>query len=343
MARAERSDPQAELREDLSSGALKPLYLLFGQEPFLVRQAFESLWKASCAGAPRGFNEQVFQAESCKIDSVISAARTLPMMAKRRTLAIRSAQKLGKDEQEKLADYCASPSPTTTLLLLCDDPDGKALDGRLRLARSIRKNGRSLEFKRLYGANLRNWMNDCAKVTGKKLETGASNLLETLMGNDLAQVHNALQVAALYVGESDTISVQALQEVATGQRQDALFEFLDAVGRRKLSEAMLEMQRLWSQHEDAIPVLAMLSRRVRQLLSAQAAADAGSSRDDALSAAGFPPNMLWKYQDQLGRYRASELRRAVSRLLSAESDVKGGTRIDPRWALERAVLELMGA
>lgn len=341
MARAPKADPSAEIRSDLRSGELKPVYLIFGDQAFLARQAFDALFAGSVKGGPRGFNEQIFLGESISGGDVASAASTLPMMGPRRTIVVRNVDKLKKEPQERLAAYCASPSPTTVLILVASDGARKALDGRGKLAKAIKKTGRWCEFKKLYGRNLHGWIEAEARRQKKRLQRGAAQYLEDVAGTDLAQIHNGLTLATLFVGDREEIGIEDLAAVMTGRKQEALWDLLDDLGHRKGESALRNLQRCWSQGEDAFSVLNLARRRVLQLLAAEGAMATGMRPPDALRAAGIPPNMAWKWERQLGRYRVPELLRAKRRMLQAESDCKGGLRIDARWAVERALIDVI--
>lgn len=342
MARAAAADPFSLIQSDLQSGELKPIYLLFGQEAHLARQAYDRLFAACVAGAPRGFNEQIFEGKSASGDAIAGAAQHLPMMAKRRTIVVRNAGDLKKDDQDKLAGYCGNPSPTSVVLLLGGDGAKKVFDGRGKLAKLIKKHGRWCEFKKLYSRNLSNWIAAEARALGKRLEADGADFFEALMGNDLAQISNGLRHAALFVGDRETITREDLGEVLVGRRAEALWDLLDSVGARNLQPALRNLQLLWTQGEGPYAVMSLLSRRVRQLLAIETGLARGLPQSDAMAAAGVPPNMTWKWRDQVGRYRAAELQKASSRMLKAESDLKGGFRIDPRWAVEQAVHDVIG-
>ena len=118
-------------------------------------------------------------------------------------------------------------------------------------------------------------------------------------------------------------------------------ERVQLMGRRDRADALWHLQKMFSQGEEVPPLLNLLNKRIRLLLTTELGQRRGLGLDEALRAAGVAPNMLWKHRDQVGNYRAIELRRAVSRLLEAESDFKGGSRIDGRWALERAVVDIL--
>ena len=116
---------------------------------------------------------------------------------------------------------------------------------------------------------------------------------------------------------------------------------LDALGKRHLQPVLRNLQLLYGQGEGAYGVLSLAKRRLSMLLAAERGLARGLPRKDAMLAAGIPPNMAWKYDDQMGRYRPAELQRGLSRLLRAESDLKGGLRIDARWAVERALTDVI--
>ena len=331
----------AEVRGDVASGDLRPIYLLFGQESWLVRQAYDLLFAEAVSSGPRGFNEQVFEGDKATGDTIAGAAQHLPMMGKHRTIVVRNVGKLKPDDQERLGAYCSNPSETTVLLLLGAERERKVLDGRKKLAKAIKKNGRWCEFKKLYGRNLHAWTEGEARRLGKKLDPEGAGFLEAVMGNDLAQVANGLVHASLFVGDADRITLEDLEEVVSGSKQEALWDLLDCIGQRRLEPALRNLQLLFRQGEREMGILALTKKRVRLLLDTERAIARGVPPRTALTEAGVIPTLAWKFDRQLGRYEPRELQRAVSRLLRAESDLKGGARIDPRWALERAIVDLI--
>jgi DNA polymerase-3 subunit delta len=341
VARTPRPDPAAEIRNDIESDALKPIYLLFGKESHLATQAFDVLWKAALGTGPRGFNDQVFLGEKASGAAIVSAAAHLPMMAPRRVIAVRNVAKLKKEDSERLAEYCATPSPTTVLILLGVPGAPKSIDGRTKLAKAIRAQGRWCEFKKLYGRNLRSWIEGEAQRLGNRLDPSGPGYLEALLGNDLSQIANGLRNASLYVGERTEIGMDDLELVISGSREEARWDLLDDLGRRRLRPALRNLQILFRQGEDPHGLLALIRRRVRMLLEIERAIAKGARRDEALKGAGVAPNMTWKWEDQVGNYSPRELQRAASRLVTAESDVKGGRRIPPRWSVECALLDIL--
>jgi DNA polymerase-3 subunit delta len=340
MARADAADPWDEVQRDLKSGDLRTIYWLWGPEAYLVRRAKDLLWAAARAGGPRGFNEQVFQGETAKGDTIASACNTLPMMAKRRAILVRSANRLKKEEQEALAGYAASPSPTTVLILVADDDSEKKIDGRSKLALGIRKHGRSLEFRRIFGARVKEFVVTEARSQGKKIDPRAAEHAIASLGGDLGNLANAVVLASLFVGEAPEIGPADMAQVLSGSRQEALWDFVDALGERARDRAMACLVEALHNGEEPLAVLQLVKRRMKELQRARAFLDQGRSAKDALQEAGVPGNLAWKMEKQVVAWRSERLAWAISKLLRAESDMKGGRRMDPAWVAERVMEEI---
>lgn len=334
------ADPWDELQADLRA-ELRPIYLLTGQEPFLLRRAQELLWRAARAGGPKGFNEQIFHGDSAKGDAIVSACNTLPMMAKRRAVLVRSVNRMKKEELEILGAYATRPAPTTVLILVTDDDPDKKLDGRGKLPVAARKSGRAFEWKRLYGARLRDWVGKEAEAQGKRLDPRGADYAIARLGGELSHLSNAVQLAAIYVGEAPEIKEGDIGQVLSGDRQDALWDFIDAFGERAAERAPGLLAEVLQQGEEPLAILQLLRKRAKELSRARLAHEGGANARDALSAAGVSPAIAWRLEKQVTAWKSAEWTTVLARLLKAESDIKGGARIDPRWSLERAVLSLL--
>src|SRR5471032_748958 len=71
---------------------LRPVYLLVGDERHLEGKVVQALRAAATKGGIPGLNEDQIQAQDSDVETALSAARTLPMMAKRRFVLIRGLE-----------------------------------------------------------------------------------------------------------------------------------------------------------------------------------------------------------------------------------------------------------
>ena len=136
-----------------SKGSLDPVYVLVGTERLLIERAVDAVRKAvDSMGAP-GFNIEVFDGKGLDATRVISAARTLPMMADTRLVLLRHVDAMTPTEQTNLAEYLEDPSESTCFVLTATK-----LDGRAKLAKAAKKKGYLIDAKPLRGRELREFI-----------------------------------------------------------------------------------------------------------------------------------------------------------------------------------------
>src|SRR6478609_9897307 len=121
--------PDQAIRE-AQEQKLRPVYLLTGEERHLEGKVVQALKAAATAGGIPGLNEDQLSAQETDVETALAAARTLPMMAKRRFVLVRglehweprdSAVGPVKDKLnplDRLLEYAQNPNASTTLVLL---------------------------------------------------------------------------------------------------------------------------------------------------------------------------------------------------------------------------------
>ncbi len=107
-----------------------PVLLMFGEEEFLLDEAYQRLVEAAVDEETGSFNFDLLEGSESTPETVVEMASAFPMMAERRVVAVRHFDKLvsgrgGSRAEQKspLASYFTAPSPTTFLILLASVPD----------------------------------------------------------------------------------------------------------------------------------------------------------------------------------------------------------------------------
>src|SRR5215471_17284013 len=105
-------------------GQLLPVYVVTGEERFLRDQVVGAIRESALGGGVAAFNEDKFSAGEASVDRVVSAAKTVPMMANKRFVLVRgcerweSASERASDEGpaaplDVLAAYAQTPIDST--------------------------------------------------------------------------------------------------------------------------------------------------------------------------------------------------------------------------------------
>ena len=104
---------------DIKTGQLKQVYLLYGEEQYLIRQYRDKLKKAMVAEDDT-MNFSSFEGNDINQKEIIDLAETLPFFADRRMILIEDSG-LFKKSAEELAHYMASVPETTCFVFVEDD------------------------------------------------------------------------------------------------------------------------------------------------------------------------------------------------------------------------------
>ena len=126
---------------DIKSGQIKPSYLLYGEESYLIRQYKDKLKDAALAGGdPMNLNR--FEGKGVSIPNIIDMAETLPFFAERRVILLEHTELL-KSGGEQLAEYLENPSPSSCFIFA-----ESTVDKRSKLYKAVAKLGTVVEFAR---------------------------------------------------------------------------------------------------------------------------------------------------------------------------------------------------
>ena len=308
-----------EFYRAVEKGELAPLYLLYGDEPYLVERAVKKLLERAVDPGFRDFNLNVFYGNECKGDEVFSSAQTLPMFAERRVVLVKKGGDLSAGAMEILLSYLQDPSPATCLVL-----QAEKVDGRKKFFAEFKKRGEMVEFKRPYENQLGPYVRDEVRAAGKKIDGAAAELLAYLVGNNLQELVSQIEKLCIYCGKKETIGVADVKTIVSDTKVESVFEFTDALGARDLAKALRMLITLLQDGEAPLRVLGAVARHYRQLWQVRELMDRKVPSGDLAKAAGINPYFLKKVTDQARNYQVSELKQVFERMLDLDLAFKSG-------------------
>jgi len=329
-------------------GKLLPLYVIVGEERFLRDEVVAVIRAAALGNGVAAFNEDKYTAGESDADTILSAARTVPMMAPKRFVLVRSIERWdgsGGDSDDKrvapldrFAEYAAASIDSTCLVLT-----GQKIDGRKRLAGIAKKQGFLITCEVLGGRELPAWIRDRAAERGNPIEPDVAELLAEIAGPELAHVNDALERLALYAGEGKPITEDAIGECVARVRTADTWDLVAKVGSRDLKGALAALADAYDPRDRGLPLLGALAWSIRQLARFQAATESGASTDEAAKRAGvYQPFRARELAQRAKALRPKEMDRWL--LVLAETDLAlKGSRRPPQAILEDMLTRLCTA
>jgi DNA polymerase-3 subunit delta len=334
---------------EASQGNVRPVYLLTGDEPYEIERVLSSLRTSTLSGALAAFNEEKLVAGEVAVDRVLSAAKVVPMMAKRRLVVVRNLERwearAGEGQEDdgdatrtnaldRLAEYAASPSPTTCLVLI-----GAKIDGRRKLMNTARKAGFLVACEPIPRGALPGFVTRETNARAHPISPDVADLLAEIAGPELASVADAIERLSLYVGPGQPITEDAIAACLVRLRQSTVWELVNAVGRRELGPALMALDDVYDARDRGLRLVGLLAWSLRQLIRFDAATRGGSPPEEAARRAGAPPFKARELAAQVRRLGSGELERWLLLLADADLELKGSKR-PPRATLEGTIMAM---
>jgi DNA polymerase III subunit delta len=308
-------------------GALLPVYLVTGTEQWLRDQVVAELRAAALGGGVAAFNEDKFTAGETDVDKVVAAARTVPMMANRRFVLVRSAERWdsassgddddGKKESplDRLMRYVDAPVDSTCLVITA-----AKVDGRRKLGTVAKKKDFLVQCESLDSRKLSAWVVTQCKSRGHVLDPDVAELLCELAGPEMSFLNDAVERLSLFIGDGAPITEAAVAECIARVRTADTWALVNAVGARDLGTAMKLLSEVYDPRDRGLPLLGAVAWSIRQLARFQAAMESGMGQDEAAKAAGvYQPFRAKELAQKVKTFKPRELERWL--LVLAETDV----------------------
>lgn len=322
-----------KLQQRLENKAPAPLYLLMGEETFLVQEAVSLLKKKSVDAGAIDFNCDVFDAGDSSPDKVRDAADMLPMMSSRRFVLYRGVDNLKDKDWDVLYPVIENPPESTVLVFSCE-----ALDKRKKAYKRIVEKAVVVELKRPYENQVPDWIDYLAHGHGLTIQREAAQLMRQFVGTNLTEINNELMKLRDYLGERKEIEARDVLQVVSKNRVDRIFDLTDAIGRQDKVTALNSLANLLEHGQSEVGVLAMISRHFRILGNLREGMREGLSGQRLCTKAGIPQFLLDQYLQQIRRWDDSKISRTFAALLDTDRALKSSSVPSHVW-LENFVLQ----
>lgn len=333
----EQFNYSAELRL-LKERGPERLYFLWGPEDYLREQYLMQLKKKCLPEGEDDFSYKRLDGPALDVTRLQQALDAMPFMTERTFVELRDV------DLNKLADADAC------IKLLSDIPDYCTVafvqnaqfepDGRLRIIKTLRSEGRELKVTQQSQGMLTDWIVRRFAAAGKGIELSAAQRLIFISGDLMSRLIPEIEKIAAYA-QGDKVTQADVEAVANHIPEAVVFEMTEFIAQKKHNSALSVLAELLSdKNNEPIMMLAVLGRQMRQLYAARLALEQGLGTKYVMEVCAMKYDYIAsKLLNAARGFTLPQLRRAVE--LCAETDYRmksSGT--DPRELLKEAVLRI---
>lgn len=310
-------DEARQIIKDVKAGALKPIYVLFGEEPYFIDVISSYIEKNVLSEEEKGFNQMVLYGKDVTIDDIVANAKRYPMMAERQVVIVKEAQHLSRTI-EQLADYANNPQPTTVLVICYKY---KKIDKRKKLYKAVKTSGVLLESKKLYENQVAEWIRKNLQSKGYGISPKAAILLTEFLGTDLSRINNELEKLQFVLPKNSQITPKDIETHIGISKDYNNFELKKAIGERNVLKATRIINYFAQNPKDNPLVLtvALLNTFFTQLLQYHGLRD--HSPKNVASVLKISPYFVGEFQVAAKNYPMKKVSSIVGNL--REIDLKG--------------------
>jgi DNA polymerase III subunit delta len=325
------------LERHLERRSLRPLYLLFGEEEFLLERALRRLEKALTEEGQDAVHRVVQEAPEVSPEEFFAQARVSTLWGSRQLLVLRRVETYRAEALNAVAAYLDHPAPRSLVVLTAPSLKAREVERHPVFGRLL-KDEAALGFFRLREGDLLPWLTREATRLGKTLTPAAAQRLVEVVGDNLSELHQELKKLALFAGSEATLTPQQVSQLASHSRSYSIFALTDALGEPALPRRLAALDHLLDLGEPPARILTMLARQLRLLIRYKEAAPQARPADLA-KLLKLPPGIVKKLGRQAQHFSLPALQAHLELLHQADHALKTSAA-NPRFWLEWTLIRL---
>ena len=336
MAKKTTGGGLKNLREHIRNDRLGHVYLLFGEEDYLISYYLEEIKKRILSDGLPEFNYNLFEGSRIDWNEVGESIEALPMMSEKRLVVVRSSgifktatESVKSFWQERLKDI-----PPYVHIVFVE----KEVDKRGVLYKAIAAAGEAVECAFLDGAELSNWVARGCREAGKEIAPKEVSYLIRSCDAGMNNIKRELEKLFAYC--QTRITVQDIDRIVTKMPQNRVFEMINGIMEKNAASVFVKLEELKTLKESAFRVLGLICTNFERIFHAKLLCEQGTPHSMVAAAIKVPPYYVRDYIDAAKRFSKPFLRHAICSCAKIDYEVKQGKGGD--WlAVERFLLECM--
>ncbi len=329
---------EGQLKSDLAAG-LKPVYVLYGEESYLVEQYMRLIVKRTLDGVDDAFHLHRFDGGALTLDRLADATASLPMLTEQVCVTVRDMDLAAAEEG--LVPLLAQLPDTCVLVLwqMTVNPDRRK--GWSRVFEAAAASGCVVNFARKTPADVVKLLVGGAKRRGCVLSPDNARVLLEQVGNDLNLLLCELD-KLVAVADGGEITRALIEQLATKNLETRVFDLSKALLAGRVDQALGLLHRLFQQREEPVSILAVLSNAYADVYRAKVAVAAGESAASLATDIKSYKGKEFRLRNataQASRMSTQTLRACLELLAQADMTLKSGHG-DGHSILEQTVCAL---
>lgn len=328
-----------KLEKELKEDKLNSLYLLYGEERFLLETAVKKI-KKLFGKVILGIN--YIQIDETNLSSIINEISMPAFGCEKKLIVIKNTGVVSQatrkkidstldDIRNKISSYIKENMDIinqTVVIVVIEESIGKN-----ELVKIIEENGVICNFEKLKPIQIINRLKGIASAYKVNITDDTLKYLVEISGTSMQELINEIRKLIEYQGENGTITKQDIDKLATPNIESVIFDLTDSLGKKEIRKALDILKELIYNKEPIQKIIITLYNHFKKLYIIKLAERYNKSVSDSLK---LKPNQMFlisKYKKQSEYFKESEIREIIQKLIDLDTSYKSGI-IDINIGLE---------
>ena len=327
------------LEKELNNKNLGSLYLLYGEELFLLESNLKKI-KTLFGECIKGINYILVDEQN--VSEIISDIETPSFGYEKKLIIARNTGLLKKEGKKKTGDISKIKdklvnyidenikiiNESVVLVFVEEEADNKS-----ELYKTIEKNGIVCKFD--YQKPLQIEQRIKAICNGYKVQIDSQTIRYFIecCGTNMQDLINEIRKLIEYAGENGTIKKEDIDKLSIKKLESVIFDLTDDLGKKDISGALQVLNNLIYAKEPLVKILVTLYNHFKKIYITKIALN---TNKDLTSSLNLKPNQVFltnKYKMQAKYFKENELRHILQELCDLDYNFKNG-KIDLQVGIE---------
>lgn len=332
------------LNTEISKGKIAPVYLLFGDDPYLKKFYADKISEKSYDGDPF-FNLCKFEGDA-DLQQVYDATAQMPMMADKKcvTLTDYDFEHASKSDFDKLCTLLCETNDDCVLVLRFDSVEfdyKRASKAKKLIAAAEKGGGRAVCLDHRRPAQLIKMLTDGAAKRKCSMDSSVARYVVETVGDDISTLKNELdKLCGLAAG--GVIDKSAVDSVCVKSVEASVYDYMKQVLACNLEGALRLLDELFFMRIEPMIILHTAASSYIDIYRVHAARKSGVAIQQVAKDFGYKNRafVLERAASDLKKLDSKRISLGFEAILEAERGLKS-TGLDPRVVLEQLTVRLV--
>ncbi|MBR4767831.1 MAG: DNA polymerase III subunit delta [Lachnospiraceae bacterium] len=320
-----------KILNDIKTKTFERVYLLTGDEPYLISFLSEKL-KEALAGQDT-MNVLEMTAETVDPEEARSFTDTMPFFADRRVVLVNEAN-VFQTASDAYASWIKSLPETANVIFT-----ESAADKRSALYKAVASNGYVAELNHPTEREKRDFVLKKISKAGLKIRKSAFESFTAALPEDYASIANETEKLIDYALDKGEIGAEDVEACVVPKIEERVFQMIDEASRQNMSGALNLYYDLIRIQEPVPRIMANLVKKITQIQNAESLSWEKIGASEAAKLIGVPDFVYPRLVRCAASYGKARLDELLDCVLDLETRFKSG-RLSDRVALELMIFKL---